>query len=407
MWFLVGLFFFIFGNWFLGLTSLDEGRNASVVLNMLSSKDLLVPYYNCQVRFEKPPMLYHFGLIFAKLFGLNEFSLRLVSGLSAFGVGVFTYLMAKLFFDRATALKSLLVLATLPHMWIESRAFVPEMLLTFFMLGGLYFLLTNRTTLGWLFLAFAFLTKGPVGVFLPLGAYLILRRDLAFLQLRGIILFLLVGGSWYYLMLYNFGWAYFQKFFVYENIMRYTGQTIIHPYPFYYYLIVLAIAYIFYLPAVPKLFKKEPKILPFLLWAVFVIVFFSLAKNKLHHYILFSYPALAIAFAYHLSMDYIKRVLVIATVFLLGLSVGVYFYEKNRFQTKAMPFLKDFDGPVYFYRGAEISSIPFYLKRCIPKTDHVPNHRAMLISKEDIRECREILKAREFDRNYRLYVCEP
>jgi 4-amino-4-deoxy-L-arabinose transferase-like glycosyltransferase len=63
MWFLVGPFFFIFGNWFLGLTSLDEGRNASVVLNMLSSKDLLVPYYNCQVRFEKLPMLYYFGLV--------------------------------------------------------------------------------------------------------------------------------------------------------------------------------------------------------------------------------------------------------------------------------------------------------------------------------------------------------
>lgn len=103
MWFSFGLFFFIFGNWFLGLTSLDEGRNASAVLNMLSSKDFLVPYYNCQVRFEKPLVLYYFGLVFAKPFGLNEFSLRLVSGLSAFGAGIFTYLMAKLFFDRETA----------------------------------------------------------------------------------------------------------------------------------------------------------------------------------------------------------------------------------------------------------------------------------------------------------------
>lgn len=231
---------------------------------------------------------------------------------------------------------------------------------------------------------------------------MILRRDLAFPQFKGIFLFLLVGGSWYYLMLYNFGWAYFQKSFIYENIMRYTGQAITHPYPFYYYLIVLAVAFIFYLPAIPKLFKKEPKILPFLLWALFVVVFFSLAKNKLHHYIIFSYPALSIAFAYHLSIDYIKRVLVIATVFLLGLSVGVYFYEKNRFQTKALPFLKDFDGPVYFYKGAEISSIPLYLKRCAPNIDHVPNHRVMLISKEDIRECREILRAREFDGSYRL-----
>ncbi len=58
MFLLISLFFFVFGNWILGLTSLDEGRNASVVLNMLTSKDFLVPYYNCQVRFEKQPMLY-------------------------------------------------------------------------------------------------------------------------------------------------------------------------------------------------------------------------------------------------------------------------------------------------------------------------------------------------------------
>jgi 4-amino-4-deoxy-L-arabinose transferase-like glycosyltransferase len=280
MWFLVGLFFFIFGNWFLGLTSLDEGRNASVVLNMLSSKDLLVPYYNCQVRFEKPPMLYYFGLVFAKPFGLNEFSLRLVSGLSAFGVGIFTYLMAKLFFNRETALKSFLVLATLPHMWVESRAFVPEMLLTFFMLGGLYFFLTNRTTLGWLFLAFAFLTKGPVGVFLPLGAYLILRRDLVFLQLRGILLFLLVGGSWYYLMLYNFGWAYFQKFFIYENIMRYTGQAITHPYPFYYYLIVLALRIFSTFQPFQSSLKRSQKFFPSCFGLCLLLFFSALPKTN-------------------------------------------------------------------------------------------------------------------------------
>jgi hypothetical protein len=51
-------YFFVFGNWVVLLTSPDEGRNASAVLNMLKTWDLLVPHYNCEPRFEKLPMLY-------------------------------------------------------------------------------------------------------------------------------------------------------------------------------------------------------------------------------------------------------------------------------------------------------------------------------------------------------------
>jgi len=76
---------------------------------MLKSKDFILPMYNCQPRFEKPPMLYWLVSISSFLFGLNEFSARLVSGLSAIGVAVLTYLLAKDFYSRDIAIRSALI----------------------------------------------------------------------------------------------------------------------------------------------------------------------------------------------------------------------------------------------------------------------------------------------------------
>ena len=68
---LLGIYFFIFGNWFLAITSPDEGKNAYAALHMLTTGDWIVPYYNCQYRFEKPPLLYWLTALSFKLFGVN------------------------------------------------------------------------------------------------------------------------------------------------------------------------------------------------------------------------------------------------------------------------------------------------------------------------------------------------
>ncbi|RME67987.1 MAG: glycosyltransferase family 39 protein, partial [Nitrospirae bacterium] len=49
------LVFFVMGNWALSVTSVDEGRNLDATLRMVETGDFIVPYYNCQERFEKPP----------------------------------------------------------------------------------------------------------------------------------------------------------------------------------------------------------------------------------------------------------------------------------------------------------------------------------------------------------------
>ena len=405
---LLALYFFVFGNWVLSFTSLDEGRNMDAVKNMLETGNYLVPFYNCHERFEKPPLLYWLVILSSKVFGLNEFSARLVSGLSALGVSFLTYKVAKDFFNKEVGLRAFLVSLLFIHYWVEARAVVPEMTLTFFMLLGLYMFLKERFLLGWVALSFAFLTKGPVGVFLPSVVYLIFKRNFKFLDLKGILIFLLLGGSWYYLMFFKYGYEYFYKFFIYENIMRFTGERQVHPYPFWYYVPVILVSTLLFIPKYKDFPKLDRRFLPFLGWAIFVVFFFSLSHNKLHHYILFAYPPLAIMLGYLVDFRYLRTVLKIGSFFLLFLVVLLSFYEKGRFIEKATPIVKSYPRNVYFYK-AEISSLVYYSDRCIPfiTTTHV---KGLVITREkfkkDFKNCKILAKGYEFTGNYVLLECK-
>ncbi|WP_461828740.1 ArnT family glycosyltransferase [Aquifex sp.] len=404
----LALYFFVFGNWVLSFTSLDEGRNMDAVKNMLETGNYLIPFYNCHERFEKPPLLYWLVILSSKVFGLNEFSARLVSGLSALGVSFLTYKVAKDFFNREVGLKAFLVSLLFIHYWIESRAVVPEMTLTFFMLLGLYLFLKERFVLGWVALSLAFLTKGPVGVFLPSVVYLIFKRNFKFLNPKGILIFFLLGGSWYYLMLFKYGYEYFYRFFIYENIMRFTGGRQVHPYPFWYYVPVILVSTLLFIPKYKDFPKLDRRFLPFLGWASFVVLFFSLSHNKLHHYILFAYPPLAVVFGYLVDFRYLKRVLVIGGV-LLAFLVGMLFvFEKGRFVPKASPIVKAFEGNVHFYR-AENSAVVYYSDRCIPFAEN-PNIKGLVITKEKYKgvfnNCELLVEGKEFEGRYILVHCK-
>ncbi len=405
--FLLSLYFFILGNWLLSLTSLDEGRNADAIQNMLKSQDFLIPLYNCQYRFEKPPLLYWAGSLSSLLFGLNEFSLRLVSGLSAVFLGFLVYLIGKRSFDAEVGKRASLVFLSIPHLWIESRAFVPEMLLTLLMTAGLYLWLSERYTLGWLFVALAFLSKGPVGLFLPLGVYLLISRDTKVLRPIHILLFLALGGWWYLYMLHHFGQEYFHRFFLQENLQRFTGDISLHSAPWYFYILLVLLNTVFFLPSYYRLIKGfSRKHLPLLLWALLVIGFFSLSANKLHHYILFAYVPLSVLIASQASINYIKRVLTLCALLMVVLLVGVHLFEKSRFVPKAYPLLSSWQGGVYFY-NTENSALVFYSKRCIQKTDRIPSGEVLLVvkGKDSLNGCKVILEGREFEGVYTLQRC--
>jgi len=399
---LFSFFFFIFGNWILSLTSLDEGRNFYASLHMYRTGDYLVPYYNCEYRFEKPPLLYWLANLSFHLFGVNEFSARLISGLAATGTTFLVYLFGLKFLSNKKALFSAVVYMLFLHNWVESRAFVPEFILVFFSSLALYFFISKKYTLGWLSLSLAFLSKGPVGVFLPLTIYLLWSKDIRVFRDKGIFLFFLLGFSWYFAMILKFGWEYFFKFFVYENIFRFTGQYVIHERPFYFYPLLVLFSAVLFLPLIPALFRKwERKLNFFLVWFLTVLVFYTLSSNKLHHYILFAYPPFALMLGSVVKTSYLKKALFIGSFLLLTLLGTVYLFEKERFTPKAVRYLENYKGEVYFYRH-ENSAIVAYLYRCIPKKDKFPSGSMVITKEKHLKELKEyeiITKGKEFGGN--------
>src|SRR5580704_1450235 len=91
------------------LTNWDEGIYAEISREMLSSNPL-VPHWNYQPWFEKPPLMPWITAIFFRLFGINEFWSRAGSALS--GVAIVALLHGWLISrrDMLTAWLSTLIL---------------------------------------------------------------------------------------------------------------------------------------------------------------------------------------------------------------------------------------------------------------------------------------------------------
>ena len=176
---------------------------------------------------------------------------------------------------------------------------------------------------GWLLLGLAVLTKGPVALVLLALCLLLfgwLQRDLAGLARRlrplpGLGLSLLLALPWYGLALWREGAPFWDSFFGYHNLQRFTSVVNHHLQPWWFFLPVLLIAA---LPATPLLllglvralgplrlsrWPARPLPAPASLgrfaacWLLVVLAFFTLAATKLPSYWLPATPAAALLVA--------------------------------------------------------------------------------------------------------------
>jgi 4-amino-4-deoxy-L-arabinose transferase-like glycosyltransferase len=69
-----------------GLLEPDEGRFAQIGREMAANGNFLVPYLNGIEQFYKPPLVYWVNAVGYEVFGVSEWSARLPSALSFFGV---------------------------------------------------------------------------------------------------------------------------------------------------------------------------------------------------------------------------------------------------------------------------------------------------------------------------------
>ena len=163
----------------------------------------------------------------------------------------------------------------------------------------------GSSTLAWVGMAGAFMSKGLIGIVIP-GAAMVLaaawmRQPSLLWRLRwwpGVLVFALMVLPWLALMeARNPGFLEF--FFIREHFQRFTSEVHARVEPWWYFGPVFLLGALPWLGhwvvlAFERSARKDPVDTLLLAWAGFVILFFSLSGSKLPSYILPMFPALAL-----------------------------------------------------------------------------------------------------------------
>jgi 4-amino-4-deoxy-L-arabinose transferase-like glycosyltransferase len=315
----------------LGATPLfdgDEPRYAQACREMLARRDWLTPTFNGELRFQKPILIYWLILAAYSAFGISEFSARLASALAAVALAAVALRFLTRHIGRGPALFAAATLALNPQAMILGRASTPDALLCLFTtlcLLAFYEGYTGEDAparrgyfLFWMFGALALLTKGPVGIGMPVLIALLFALTEGRLRamvrqcrpLLGLLVVLGIAGPWYAAMILQHGARFTSFFFGKEHLGRFTQAMEGHSGPPYYYLLVLPLLYFPWsglLPAaavrIAQTFRRGKNLEAdpaarlgrfALLWAGVVVTLFSFSSTKLPHYVYPAYPALAI-----------------------------------------------------------------------------------------------------------------
>lgn len=295
----------------------DEPVYAETAREMLQTGDFLSPRIFGDYWYDKPPMYYWLVAAAFKVFGYGEFAARfpaaLMGALTAF---MLYFSVTKLFNERAGFWSSLILTSCIQFFYL-SKAAVTDTSLLFFMTGALLSFLHKKYWLMYVCMGFATLVKGPIGIVFPgiiIFLYLLFMGQLKEIfrmhVLRGLLVYLLVAGPWYYLMYTVHGMEFINTFLGFHNVTRFTTPEHASRVTFWYYFPVVILGLFPWTGLLIQSVKAsisdsridDMRLLIFMhVWWVFVFIFFTICKTKLVSYILPMFPALAIVIGWNIS----------------------------------------------------------------------------------------------------------
>jgi 4-amino-4-deoxy-L-arabinose transferase-like glycosyltransferase len=211
-------FFAHLGN--IPLFDSDEGLYSEVTREMLANQDFTKPLLNGIPFPLKPPLFFWAQAASIKIFGLNEFAMRLPSALAALLWAVSLSLFSRRYCSSRTAWYTSLFMASSLIVILIGRSATPEALANLFIALTCfniykYYHTGNKRHVYWLYMfsGLGVLTKGMIGLIIPLAAGLLFfgmqKRLRDFLRLLfnpvGIIVFTLIVAPWFWaeFMLYG------------------------------------------------------------------------------------------------------------------------------------------------------------------------------------------------------------
>ena len=323
--------------WRLGFTGVTDETPplfAAAGRGMVESGDWLTPRVNGLPRFDKPPLVYWLMAIGYALPGaegwdpLGSWAARLPSALAtiAMMVGLAETLLR---FPRRedplpawTAVAAPLAFGLSPLVLVWSRTAVSDALLC--SLLGLSLLLQwrrfadpdqQRWWPAWVVLGLAVLAKGPVAVVLS-GLtwilFVIVRRDLRtpwqrLRPLSGLLVTTAVSLPWYVIELIVEGQPFWDSFFGYHNLQRFTSVVNDHLQPWWFFGPVMLIAALPFTPLLLLALADLPRqraapdqsLAQYAgCWMLAVLLLFTSAATKLPSYWLPATPAAALLISF-------------------------------------------------------------------------------------------------------------
>lgn len=188
------------------LENWDEGFYAQITKEMIQRKDPFILYWNGDIFLDKSPLNFWLNVLFVKIFGLSEFSIRFVSAISGFItiVTIVFYAFTKwgiipaLFSFSALALNNV-------YIWRVRTGNLDSLLTLLFVISYLLIITKNKKRYFYLGIIFSliYLQKLTI-IFLPLTIF-ILYELLTFKKkvfkkipnyLLIILLILIIDGAW-------------------------------------------------------------------------------------------------------------------------------------------------------------------------------------------------------------------
>jgi 4-amino-4-deoxy-L-arabinose transferase-like glycosyltransferase len=324
-----------------------ETRYASIAQKIILDDDwvtLRLPHLH-EPFLGKPPLSFWLLALSYQTFGTNEFSARFPNFLVSLLVLLFTYLIARKFYDKRTALIAPLVLFSGIFFFIQAGTVSLDMLVCCTSTASIWAYLSvlqakQKKQKWWqlfyelflgVFLGLGMLNKGPLSIVILLGTiglYFLWERKLKILFVPNWLLVFTVATlvclPWY-LAVQKANPEFFSYFFLQEHLYRYlhkdygdrygNGHVAPHGMSWIYTLAAFMPWSFFILPLGFSVWQKiqtnQGKVWPqslklLLCWAAFSPLFFTMARSILMTYIIASLPPLAILCARTLSQTIYK-----------------------------------------------------------------------------------------------------
>jgi 4-amino-4-deoxy-L-arabinose transferase-like glycosyltransferase len=352
----------------LGATHLwdeDEALHASCARGMIVRGDWVTPTFNDELFPDKPPLTFWMSIFSFQVFGINEFAARLPSALCGLLTALVTYHLGRLLFGPRSGFWAGIIVASTVGLTVSARAVTMDAALVLFTTAALLSFVVGRLgvsgrsrskSLGpWMYnprlawvavyalLGLAVLTKGPIGIVLPMGILglflLVLRhwesetpagrsahpwyrravhelatclrgRNVAWAigEMRPLVAITVIAAvalPWYVWVDLRTHGLWLRQFLGEHNLGRALHPMQGHSGPIFYYVIAIVVGFfpwsVFLGPSLAQLGRRmmaDPARRSYLFlacWIGVVFVFWSAVRTKLPHYVLPAYPALAMA----------------------------------------------------------------------------------------------------------------